>query len=359
VDVSKTAETSFKRTYSWKIDKRADQTELTLSEGQRFQVNYEVEVDVAGSLDSDWKVEGTITIDNNTPFAATITGVSDEISGIGSVSVDCGDDVSFPYELASGDTLKCTYSQSLSDGTNRTNKATVTTSGAVGGGEGTATVDFSKATIVKVDEKIDVSDTNVGSLGTVSVADAPKTFTYSLWFGKHADADVYLVCGDNTHQNVASFVTNDTATKGTDDWTVNANVACGVGCTLTQGYWKTHSQHGPAPYDDTWDAKDGGDAEFLDTGYSYHEILWMEPKGGNAYLILAHQYIAAELNVLNGADVPSEVLDAWNQAGDLLVKYEESMKIAKRSADRALAIELYELLDDYNNGLIGPGHCSE
>ena len=24
------------------------------------------------------------------------------------------------------------------------------------------------------------------------------------------------------------------------------------GCTLTQGYWKTHSENGPAPYDDNW-----------------------------------------------------------------------------------------------------------
>ncbi len=27
---------------------------------------------------------------------------------------------------------------------------------------------------------------------------------------------------------------------------------CNQGCTLTPGYWKTHSRRGPAPYDDTW-----------------------------------------------------------------------------------------------------------
>jgi hypothetical protein len=137
-------------------------------------------------------------------------------------------------------------------------------------------------------------------------------------------------------------------------------VPCAGGCTLTQGYWKTHSEYGPAPCDDTWaELPDGADTSFFDTGKVYYEILWMEPRGGNAYLILAHQYIAAELNELNDAYVPSEVQDAMDQAESLLIEYQDDLSIPKRGEDRALAIELYELLDDYNNGYIGPGHCSE
>jgi hypothetical protein len=48
-----------------------------------------------------------------------------------------------------------------------------------------------------------------------------------------------------------------------------------------------------------------------------------------------------------------------DQAEALLIQYQDDLSIPKKGADRALAIELYELLDDYNNGLIGPGHCSE
>ena len=197
-----------------------------------------------------------------------------------------------------------------------------------------------------------------GVLGTVCQGEAPKTFIYSQWFGRHPDADVYLQCGDNNHVNVASFVTNDTGATGSDIWTVSANVACDGGCTLTQGYWKTHSEYGPAPYDNTWAKLAGGaDTPFFGTGKSYYEVLWTAPKGGNPYYILAHQYIAAELNVLNGASVPSDVLDDWNQAGGLLSTYGGS--IPKKSPDGLLAIQLAETLDDYNNGLIGPGHCSE
>ena len=191
-----------------------------------------------------------------------------------------------------------------------------------------------------------------GHVGTVCAADAPKTFEYSLWVGP------YDACGTYEFTNTASFVTNDNGNTGSDNWTVYVTVPC-AGCTLTQGYWKTHSSYGPAPYDDTWDLRDGGDAPFFGTGKSYYEILWTVPKGGNAYIILAHQYIAAELNKLNGAYVPPEVQSAMDEAEELLIKYEEKLSIPKKGADRELAIELYELLDDYNNGYIGPGHCSE
>jgi hypothetical protein len=351
VDVSKTANTSFKRTYSWTIAKSADQTALTLSVGQQFLVNYDVTVG-ATYVDSDWAVNGKITIDNNTPFDATITGVTDAVSGIGNVSVDCGGKV--PGVLAKGQTLECTYGTDLPDGTNRINTATVTTSGIVGGGEATADVDFAKATINEVDECIDVSDDKYGSLGTVCAKDAPKTIQYSMYVGP------YNACGTYQFINIASFITQDTNVTDSASWTIDVDVPCAGGCTLTQGYWKTHSEYGPAPYDSTWAMlASGADTPFFGTGKTYYQILWTEPKGGNAYLILAHQYIAAELNGLNGASAPSEVQAAMDDAKDLLVEYEAKMDIPKKSDDRAWAIELYELLDDYNNGYIGPGHCSE
>jgi hypothetical protein len=364
LDVSKTAETSLTRTWEWTIDKSADQTDLLLSEGQLFQVNYQVEVD-ATSQDSDWKVEGTITIENNTPFDATITGVTDVVSPAIAADVDCG--VTFPHVLEDGDTLECSYEADLPDGADRTNTATVTTSGLIGGGEATADVDFENATVDEVDECIDVSDTNINGLGTVcaGVDDLPYTFTYSLGFGKHPDADVQLECGDNEHTNTASFETNDTGATGDDDWTVNANVRCeedGDGCTLTPGYWKTHSQQGPAPYDDTW-ALLGPAQEntvFFLSGQTYYQALWTAP-GGNAYYILAHAYIAAELNQLNGASIPNDVLTAFNQATTLFNTYTPAQIGALRgnNATRKQFIALAKVLDEYNNGLTGPGHCSE
>ena len=131
----------------------------------------------------------------------------------------------------------------------------------------------------------------------------------------------------------------------------------GDGCTLTPGYWKTHSEYGPAPYDSTWAMLPAGaDTPFFSSGQSYYEALWTEPKGGNAYYILAHAWIAAQLNFLNGAD-PEDAQAAFAQAMVLLSAYDDS--IPKKDPNRAIAIGLAEILDDYNNGIIGPGHCAE
>jgi hypothetical protein len=353
VDVSKTAETSFTRTWSWTIDKWADQTELTLSLGQQFLVNYAVTVD-ATYEDDEFAVSGSISVFNPAPMDATITGVSDVVSPDIGASVDCG--TPFPYTLGSGETLVCTYSTDLPDGSARTNTATVTTSGDVGGGEGTADVIFGDPT-EEIDECVDVSDDKYGNLGIVCADSVPKTFNYGMYVGP------YDVCGRHEFTNIASFVTNDTGTTDSETWTVTVDVPCAGGCTLTQGYWKTHSEYGPAPYDDTWAMlPNGADTPFFLSGQSYYEVLWTPPKG-NAYYNLAHQYIAAELNVLNGAWIPVQALEAWNAATVLFSTYTpDEVAALKGKGGKVLRqqfISLAEILDDYNNGLIGPGHCSE
>jgi hypothetical protein len=350
-EVKKTAETSFTRTWNWTIDKTGDQTALTLSTGQMFQVNYEVKVDTT-YIDSDWAVEGKIEVYNPAPMAATITSVADALD-LGEMevaaTVDCGD-VIFPYELASEDTLTCTYGADLTKPLDGTNYATAVMNEITF--TGTAAVDFSKATISEIDECINVSDDQYGDLGTVCAGDAPKIFKYSLWVGP------YDVCGMYKFVNIASFVTNDTQASGSDSWTVEVDVPCG-GCTLTIGYWKTHSKYGPAPYDDTW-AELGEDTPFFLSGKTYYQVLWTPP-AGNAYYILAPQYVAAKLNMLNGASVPSEVQEAFDAATVLFQTYTPgevaALKGKAGNEDRAQFIRLAELLDKYNNGLLGPGHC--
>ena len=111
------------------------------------------------------------------------------------------------------------------------------------------------------------------------------------------------------------------------------------GCTLTQGYWKNHP--------DDWPTTQPGNA-FFDWGMSWMDVLNEQPKG-DAEIILAHQYIAAALNVESGATAP---------AGDLLSTVEDYFSGAT-TADRDTLIMWAEALDDYNNGLTGPGHCDD
>jgi hypothetical protein len=351
LEVTKDASTSFTRTYSWTIDKFADQSALMLSPGQQFLVGYYVEVD-ATFVDSDWAVSGDIVINNAGDSAVMIVSVEDVVSGI-AATVDCG--VTLPYELSAGGTLTCTYNASLPDNSTRTNTATVTLAdGAVY--TASADVDFGAATIDEVDECIDISDTYAGPIGSVCYSDGPpKTFFYSRSIGP------YDVCGDYSVVNTADFVTNDTGITGSDSWTVAVSVPCTGGCTLTPGYWKTHSEYGPAPYDSTWGMlASGADTPFFLSGQTYYEVLWNGSGGGNAYYILTKAYIAAELNFLNGAD-PTAAQTAFNEATVLFQTYtpDAVAGLKGKSPVRQKFISLAETLDNYNNGYIGPGHCSE
>ena len=83
---------------------------------------------------------------------------------------------------------------------------------------------------------------------------------------------------------------------------------------------------------------------------------------GDASIVLVRQLIAAKLNVNNGADpsvVEGIIVDAdyWvanNGDGDTL-----PYKIKTNTPEGAVVVDLAETLDDYNNGIIGPGHCDD
>lgn len=131
----------------------------------------------------------------------------------------------------------------------------------------------------------------------------------------------------------------------------------GVTCTRTQGYWKTHAEKGSKKYDSTWDAY--LNKAFYLSGMTYLQVLHEAPKG-NAYYILAHQFIAAELNKTAGAALSAAdeqtVWNAYTKASEFFIKY--SPEDVKRNKDlHAQATAMAAVLADYNEGKIGPGHC--
>jgi hypothetical protein len=362
--VKKTAETSLERTWIWKIGKVGKdpllggqlQT-LTLSVGQVYEVLYGVTVS-AVSADSGWGIHGTITVANPADKPMTVK-LSDSLDDGTLVTIDYCETPAAEFVLIdgmltvpAGMTATCYYSASPEDDSATLNTATATLNEI--DFTATAQVDFSQATISETDECIDVSDDQYGDLGTVCASDTPKTFTYKMLVGP------YDVCGQYEFVNVASFDTNDTGATGSDSWTIVVDVPCG-GCTLTIGYWKTHSKYGPAPYDATW-AKIGEDTPFFLSGKTYYQVMWTPP-AGNAYYILAPQYVAAMLNMLNGASVPSEVQAAFDEATALFETYTPA-EIAKLKGKagtelRAKFIALANILDKYNNGEMGVPYCSE
>ncbi|WP_408952748.1 hypothetical protein [Lysobacter sp. Hz 25] len=164
--------------------------------------------------------------------------------------------------------------------------------------------------------------------------------------------------------NTCEFMVPNLLTLATDNGvnksdeaviTVSVPELCATsGCTYTQGYWKTHSKYGPAPYDATW-AAIGEDTLFFASGQTWYKVFWTPPKGGNAYYILAHQYMAARLNAEAGAGAPSEVQAAIAEATAWFIGRSTT---APKGPARDTAIRLAGILGAYNEGTTGPGHCS-
>jgi hypothetical protein len=331
------------KVWDWNINKTVSDSSLVLSLGQQHTVNYTVTASAAASIINS--VSGDIFVQNLSGGPVTLSGVSDSLA-----DVDCP--VSFPFVLPAGYILTCTYAGDLGNQP-ASNSATVTDASGYAV-TATAAIDWGLASVSEIDECATVDDGFAGPLGTVCAgASTSFTFTYPRTIGP------YDVCGEYIVNNTASFVTNDTISTGSDGAVVNVSVPCAGGCTLTPGYWKTHSAFGPAPYDDTW-AMIGESTPFFFSGQSYYQVLWTPPSRGNAYYILAHAYIAAKLNQLNGANF-SAAQSAFDSATALFSNPANTPASvgALRGGARNAWINLASILDNYNNGLIGPGHCSE
>lgn len=131
------------------------------------------------------------------------------------------------------------------------------------------------------------------------------------------------------------------------------DIDCGT-CTFSQGHWKTH---GPIP---TGNNSNEWPVNSLTLGtvvYTDLELLSIlnASVGGNGLISLAHQLIAAKLNVANGAD--DSAIAATIAAADALIGGLVVPPVGGGSLAPSATGALTTLLDDYNNGIIGPGHC--
>ena len=114
------------------------------------------------------------------------------------------------------------------------------------------------------------------------------------------------------------------------------------GCTVTLGWYKNHAN---------WPAGAITQNTIFDGWGKVIDLLNTPPKGSQ-YIILAHQYITALLNIQGGASVPPAVQAALNTAAAYFAGG------GSGTGDPSIDISgLSTILDNYNNGLTGPGHC--
>jgi hypothetical protein len=131
------------------------------------------------------------------------------------------------------------------------------------------------------------------------------------------------------HGDVASFV--------------NVAVTPPGHCTYTQGWYKNHTS--------SWPAGNLTPSYVWDSWKTIIDLFNTPPKGSQ-YIILAHQYITALLNIQGGSTVTPEVQAALDKAAAYFAGG------GAGTGDTSIDISgVSTILDNYNNGLVGPGHC--
>jgi hypothetical protein len=187
-------------------------------------------------------------------------------------------------------------------------------------------------------------------------------------------------CDDYTGSNTASLQVSDggpTITSGVEFNIVSSNCSeCQThgGCTLTQGYWKTHGCAGPQGVPGQYGNNPDNVTPLLGTGISLGNLnvttceiagnvfKGAERNAGNAILRLYSQLLAAKLNLASGSGSCTALTDAITAADAVLSSVDPgdgSGWSGIQPADRSKVLNAASQLDLYNNGLLCPNatHC--
>lgn len=136
-----------------------------------------------------------------------------------------------------------------------------------------------------------------------------------------------------------------------------------AGCTLTIGYWKTHAGFTGnnadvvTQYLPIWLGTSGGAASTqVSTATQAVSVLSMTGGASNGIVKLKAQLLGAKLNIASGASAAS--VSATIAAADaFLATNAASSWSSLPGATKAQVNAWMTTLDNYNNGLVGPGHC--
>jgi hypothetical protein len=141
-----------------------------------------------------------------------------------------------------------------------------------------------------------------------------------------------------------SIVTTQSTATNSADATTPTSTTSILNCTYTMGYWRT--------YPDAWLIENIiiGDYSFTKA----EAIVILENEARDTTTRLLQQFITALLNKLKGAD-SSAVEETLVRTSDWLTANSPEVDLTQEQLSEAL--ELVSELEDYNNGVIGPGHC--
>lgn len=379
ISVETSATTSFTRDWDWTINKTCTPSSvadpIVVALGQIYEVFYNITVD-ATSTDRDFAVAGEITIYNPNPYRdAELTEVFNAISPDITATIDCGGLIHVP----AGGSLTCAYSGNLPDNTTRTNTATATLQNFAFADNGTPS--FSGTTDFSGSANISFGDPSTEIDACATITDSNPAFAAIFGDGVGACGqsvfnyveDVQFSapdnCGPQILTNMAVVTGDNTGTVyASDNCSIYFDVRCEFGCTLSSGYWKTHNESffggASKKADPTWQLvqPNAENSVFFLSGQSWYDVLWT-PSQGNVYYILAQVYIAAYLNVNNIEDeITADSSAVGTELAAALALFETftpAQTAGLNGRNRKEWNDLASTLDNFNNGLIGPGKCDE
>ncbi len=190
----------------------------------------------------------------------------------------------------------------------------------------------------------------------------PEGYTFTLM---NQGMDMEL---DSDADQMTGLTMCTTLDPGENDlsWDAGLVLQENEGCSLTIGFWKTHAGFGPqddvvTPLLPLWLGTAGGAKSIeVTTAAEAVALLSVKDFGGNSNGIakLYAQMLGSKLNVANGAS-DDAIAATLADADAFLADHDWTEWRSLSRQDQKMVLGWKDMLDDYNNGLIGPGHCGD
>lgn len=359
LSVSKTAVTTFHRDYDWSaINVPVNGTPTEVCHGQTKPVPFRITV-TKTSQDSGWTASGNVVVSNPSPIAVLVS-LQDQLSNGTGVPLNCG--VTLPYMLPGGATITCSYSIGLPSGDSLINNAVATIPNGTSF-NGTAPVDFSSFT--SSDPGTTVYVTVDCPVGFQCTGGGPWNVTDSGTIDYDVNVtNVDALCDSSYSLGTTAGWVDDSVTETSGATAGIKTCKCATGCTLTIGYWKTHAGFtGNNPdrvtqYLPIWLGQEyvGKSVEVANREKAVTVLSMELGTSSNGITKLYAQLLGAKLNMARGAS-SEDIVKTVQSSDAFLANYNWLDWAALSKANRSKVISWMSLLDGYNNGLIGPGHC--
>lgn len=355
----------WRHVYDWTINKEARPASADLSMGESITFDFQITLGQAFSYE-EFYLYGSVYVYNPMPVERNFT-INTILGGSLSAPMRCfNSSGAETFSVRPESTTECYFDLHNLTGRDFDGEeavATVTTTDNPPGVSSTVS-----ATVDWVDEPY----ISYPIIETVTVIDdAQEPFVDAIWYNgtngiTFSNPQTYTCSSDPAAYQNGQYTVSFTNTAYIETLPMSDTVTVTVNCfseaveycTYESGYWANHGQSGPAPYDDAWQniGSAGENTIFFHSGQSYYDVLSTPPRG-NPYYILARQYIAAKLNVLNGVVAPQDAVFAIAFGDEIFYTYGPDDVLPSHIPD--LMREFAATLEAFNSGLIGPGACSE